>query len=230
VNILRDFAHVDIQQQTNEALIAGRLIVLVQVLDVDDFVNDASVRIRLFGGFPARGTPCAVPPIDAVYQVDRATLREGGQRVDDAAVELNGDIRNGRLRAVARGDAFFPLRLPFNRQVLDAPLPLDSHALRIAMAIDPNGASDGNYGAWVPGQRGIDWARAAVSDLGVTDDIVRSFIDIMLGDVCFDPSQSGGISIGFGFSAVRVQIDPQNPVVDAPQPGTCLAQGANDGG
>lgn len=64
--------------------------------------------------------------------------------------------------------------------------------------------------------------------------VVGGLADIEADGICGDrattPPTFGAISIGFGFDAVRVQLDATNPVADGPMPGTCAFVGAADAG
>ncbi len=224
----------DIRQSAINAMSAGRFVVLVQLLDVNDLRDDPAVRARLFRGFAAPGTACATPFARGTYQIDRTSLRAGGRSPNDAAVELTGSIVGGRIR-VSTGDAgFFPLRWPFDQGSMP-PLVLDTHHATLAMDLTADLGTRGNFGGWVDSVRVIEWFASLAPDyISVARGVVGGLVDIQVNRVCDGsantPPTYGGISIGFGFDAVRVQLDPVTPVVDAPQPGSCEAAGSGDAG
>ncbi len=226
----------DFRRSSRVAMSGGQFIVLVQLLGVDDLNNDPNVRARLFRGFVAPATTCRAPFASGRYQIDRGSLRAGGTTPNDAAVELAGAIVNGRLRVSAGDAAVFRLRWPTVDWVATPPLPLDTHHVSIAMDVSADLGTRGNLGGWVDAEPVIAWFIAAdPSGYGRwIRGIAGGLVDIQVSGICdgsaMTPPTYGGISIGFGFDAVRVQLDPVTPVVDAPQPGSCEAAGSADGG
>ncbi len=210
---------IDLRRASNTAMAAGRFVVLVQLLGVDDLANDPAIRARLFRGFAAPATACTTPFAGGIYQIDRASLLAGGSAPSDAAVELTGSIVNGRLR-VSTGDAgFFPLRWPVERDAVP-PMLFDTHHATLAMDLTADLGTRGNFGGWVDASRVIEWfARSAPDYVSVVRGVLGGLVDIQVNGVCdgtaITPPAFGGISIGFGFDAVRVQLDPVNPVADA---------------
>ncbi len=238
---LRDIVSADMRISAVQALRAGQLILLIELVDVDDCVDDPSVRVRLFRGFAAPRTACWIPARGNAYQIDRASLRPGGQSADDAIVDLPSRIEGGRVvMPVALGSdaTVFPLAWPLIMPVGTTRLALPTHHPVIAFDVRGDTLTRGDFGGWVLGEDAFNALLPVVLPRYPADQlrlVVALMVDMPVEGVCFDNTMGpngalGGVSIGFEFSGVRVQLDSANPVVDAPQPGSCEAAGGRDAG
>lgn len=233
-------ADVDLRTAARQEVSAGRFVILLEVFDVDDCLNDTSVRVRIFRGFAAPGTACAMPGREATYQIDRASLRPQGSTADDAIVDLPGVMQNGHVRVVpemSTDRTVLPLRWPARARPPQAWIDLPTHRPLVAFDLAAGGGTRGNFGGWVAGADAAVAIATIVPGYGLDQiqQVVGGIADIMVNGVCDDesvtPARLGGVSIGFGFDLVRVRIDDANPVVDAPMPGSCEFAGtALDGG
>jgi hypothetical protein len=230
-NVLEQLAlptgHVDLRRASAAEISAGRFVTLVEVVGLDDCREDASVRVRLFRGFAARNTPCSGPALDGVYQIDRISLRPGGTTPDDALVEIPGVLTNRRVRALRSDDAIvFPFHLPAHVAPPQLWLNAPAHHPMIAfdLAADGTSATNGNFGAWIGAADLIAALGPLQADPKFEQNVVAGLLDIAVDGHCAEwqpPLSRGGMSIGFGFSAQRVRLDPAHPVVDAPDTGSC---------
>ena len=228
-------ASMDVRALITNQINSSGIVLLVRLSDVNGdlgpTLNDDSVVVRLYVGYPTFTSGCTSVMADREYQVARSSLRTGGTTLDDAKFEFRGSIVNGRLRVQSM--APFPLPLP---EVMGVSLQLDlqNALLRADLAAD-NTAARGNLGGGVLGQQVVDTvARAFPQFLSTVQAAISGLIDIQQAGVCADrmsnPARYGAIGLGLGFTTVKARISTATPIADRAMPGACGASASGGGG
>ncbi len=213
----------------------GGVSILIRVADVNDFVNDPSVNVRIWQGFPEFADCSTAFSGSAQYSVSSASLRAGGTNIDtDASFNFPGSIVGGRL-IVTTGTGTFRLPLP---EIMGARINLDLNQAQVRLSLSNDGmtGTNGDMGGYVSGNALVAAVIAIVPDFGpAVEAILSGVVDVRLPGMtmCVDRSnptmtQFGGISMGLGISTVRATIRPA--AASARTMGMCGFTAAGDGG
>lgn len=221
--------HTDLRASLNNDLHSGLVAILVRVSEVDGTpgptLNDNSVRVHvypiarpMFANCVLMGTP------GQAFAVDDASLRTPGD-IDSARLFYEGSIANGRLRVTRPTDpsrAPFLLRLPVMGEALQLPL----LATEIRFDLLPDRGTRGNLGGYVR-LESLAASFSAHLPAGIpsatVQSVFQSLVDVQdpAGSPAGCVAPNGGVSVGFGFDAVRAILAPET--VHRPQAGMCGA-------
>ncbi len=208
----------------------NRFAVLVQLSSVDDPVNDSSIGIRVFIGYPTFTTGCTSVAADREYSVSAASLRPGGTGPSDALIAVPGAIVGGRVITTTPVAGGLPFPLPIGAGLT---LDVSLHALQVRfdLASTLDRGTNGNLGGWAPGNELVDAIdRIAPGFREAVEAILAGVVDVRLPGMttCVDRTtptmpQFGGASMGLGAQLVRARVSTTTPVAARPAVGTCGA-------
>lgn len=220
-NTLQTAASVDIRATVSDAVRQNRLALLVRVRDVNDLMNDPSVDVSIYRGYPTFGSDCSNVLPGREYAIDSASVTGGTDIDSNPTLRFPGSIVAGRLRIRATNSAR-SFELPLSLRGLALQFPTRAIQLRANIAND--GLSNGSFGGWVKGDDLITpCLHCGLDYLNVVRGVIGGLADIQLDGVCdgssLTPQTFGGISLGFGIHAVPAIIVPR--IVSGPPDGAC---------
>lgn len=210
-----------------ENIAHSRLVILARLTGVDGEpgggLDDPSVQLALYAGFPAFSSGCDALAPDRVYRVAATSLRPLSTSVDQPLVVLPGRIVNGRVQVAAAAGTAIPL--PGTGGAVGAGLLTERVQLRFDLGADRAGSHGNAGGMW----RAIDVYNAIVAAAPSLSSLAAGLVaqrtDVQLDGVCADtsrmPPRFGGIGIGYAFTLLPARVAMSNPVAGGPTPGAC---------
>lgn len=217
----------DVRASLTDSVRRGLSAVVVRVSDVNGVpgpaLNDDAVRVDvypvarpMFASCSLIGTP------GQTFAIDDASLTAPGD-LNSARLSYAGSIVNGRLRVApptSPSAATFPFGLPLMGTNLSIPL----LATQLRFDMTPDRGTGGNLGGYVrlaPLASMLGALLPAGIPVSTVQAVLQALVDVQdpAGSATGCTAPNGGISMAFGFDAVRVQLAATT--VRGPQAGTC---------
>jgi hypothetical protein len=232
-NTVQTALSTDIRMTIADTIANNSLALLIRVSDVNDTMNDSSVRVAIYRAFPTFNAGCTAVAANREYSVDSSFLSAGATNIDTGAtVAFDGSIVNGRLQVRAGGSSgVFNLPISFSGYTLNLPL----NQVQFRGNVSATEIATGNLGGWVGGEEVITAVRMiAPSYEAVVRGVIGGLVDIQVQGICdgsaMMPPRYGGIAVGFAVHAIPATISTTTPIATTQAAGTCGYTAPGDGG
>jgi hypothetical protein len=222
------------------AIASWEYVLLIHVSGITNDCSGSSVVVSILRGVPDFSDACLRHAPGRSFAVLRSDLVPGATSVDQPRVPLDASIASYRfiVNVAASIDASATLSFA---PLFGRPSDLVVRGVQLRAALSPQQLTAGNFGGVLGGDDVIQATIPLMPSYAMlVESAIGGLVDVQLPlypdptGICVSTMGTtrtyGGLSIGFGFTAVAATISATTPIADGPLPGRCGSPPTSDAG